>query len=134
MNFRYRLMQFMSGRYGTDMLNYAIMGLAFAVAFINLFIGSYILQLAVYALLGYGLFRILSRNISARRRENLWFTEKVNFLKKKRDFALQRKSDTLHVYKKCPSCKAVLRLPHRLGVHKTVCPRCGKEFTVKVKK
>ena len=134
MNFRYRLMQFMSGRYGTDMLSYVIVGAALAVSFLNIIIGSYILQLVVYALLGYGLFRILSRNIAARRRENLWFTEKLNFLKKKREFALQKKADTLHVYKKCPSCKAILRLPHRLGIHKTVCPRCNKEFTVKVKK
>lgn len=134
MNFRYRLMQFMSGRYGTDMLSYVIVGVALAVSFFNIIIGSYILQLVVYALLGYSLFRILSRNIAARRRENQWFNEKLNFIKKQKDFALQKKADTLHVYKKCPFCKAVLRLPHRLGVHKTVCPRCGKEFTVKVKK
>ena len=38
------------------------------------------------------------------------------------------------LWEKCPSCKAILRLPRRIGVHKTVCPKCGKEFTVRVRK
>lgn len=134
MNFRYRLMQFMSGRYGVDKLFYGIMGTAVFVAFLNLFIRHYFVQLIVYALIIYAVFRLLSRNFEARRRENRWFTEKLNFFKNKRDFYYRKKSDSLHVYKKCPACKAVLRLPHRVGVHKTVCPRCGREFTVKVKK
>ena len=134
MNFRYRLMQFMSGRYGTDKLFYGIVITAAVISFLNLIIRSYIIQLIVYALFIYALFRVLSRNFEARRRENSWFLDKVSFFNKQRDFYRQKQADTLHVYKKCPDCKAVLRLPHRLGVHKTVCPRCGREFTVKVKK
>ena len=64
----------------------------------------------------------------------MWVKEKLGFLKRKRDFYAQKKADKVHVYKKCPACGAVLRLPRRIGVHKTVCPKCGKEFTVKVKK
>lgn len=134
MNFRYRLMQFLSGRYGVDKLFYGIMGLAAAIAFLNLFIRQYFVQIVVYTLIFYALFRILSRNHEARIKENKWFIEKISFLKNKKDFYYRKKSDSLHVYKKCPTCKAVLRLPHRVGVHKTVCPRCGREFTVKVKK
>ena len=134
MNFRYRLMQFMSGRYGTDKLFYGIVGTAAVISFINLIIRSYVIQLVVYGLLFYSIFRMLSRNFEARKRENDWFLDKLNFIKKRRDFYRQKKADSLHVYKKCPACKAVLRLPHRLGMHKTVCPRCGREFTVKVKK
>lgn len=134
MNFRYRLMQFMSGRYGTDKLFYGILGLAAVIAFVNLVIRSYLLQLIVYGLFVYALFRVLSRNITARRRENDWFLSKVSFLKNRQEFYRRKKADSLHVYKKCPACKAVLRLPHRVGVHTTVCPRCNKEFTVKVRK
>ena len=134
MNFRYRLMQFMSGRYGTDMLFYVIIGTAAGISFLNLIIRSYAVQLLVYGLLFYAVFRMMSRNIEARRRENNWFCNKMNFFKKQRDFNRRKKADSLHIYKKCPFCKAILRLPHRLGVHKTVCPRCGKEFTVKVRK
>lgn len=134
MNFRYRLMQFMSGRYGTDKLFYGIMIFAAAIAFINLIVRSYPLQLVVYGLFAFAVFRMLSRNITARRKENQWFTEKVFTLKKRKEFYDRQKADSLHVYKKCPACKAVLRLPRRVGVHTTVCPRCNKEFTVKVRK
>ncbi len=134
MNFRYKLIQFMSGRYGSDNLNFALLILAAAVSVVNIFIRSLILQFVVYALIIYAFYRMLSRNIEARRRENRWFNNKVNFVKKRSELYNQRKNDKFHVYKKCPECKAILRLPHRIGTHTTVCPRCGKEFKVKVKK
>ena len=58
----------------------------------------------------------------------------LGVFRRKKDFNEQKRADKCHVYKKCPSCKAVLRLPKRPGVHKTVCPRCGREFTVRVRK
>ena len=127
-------MQFMSGRYGRDKLFDWLIGFAVVLSVFNLFLRSYPFQMLVYAVLGFALFRFMSRNFEARRRENTWFTEKLNFIKKRKEFYEQKKSDKFHIYRKCPACKAVLRLPHRIGVHKTVCPRCNKEFTVKVKK
>lgn len=134
MNFRYRLMQFLSGRYGNDMLSNTLFIIAFILAFVNLFVRSVILQLIVYAVIIYAFFRMLSRNTAARQKENIWFKNKIGFLKKQREFYNTKRADKLHIYKKCPMCKAVLRLPLRPGVHKTVCPRCSYEFTVKVKK
>ena len=134
MNFRYRLMQFMMGRYGTDKLNTVLFVIALILSFSNLFIRSIILQMLIYLIMVYGFFRMFSRNTQARRRENQWFAEKINFFKRKRDFYKQRKADKFHVYKKCPNCKAILRLPHRVGKHTTSCPKCGKEFKVKVRK
>lgn len=134
MGFRYRIMQFMSGRYGLDDMTYGLLAVGVVLSVINIFFRFTIFQLLVYAVMFYALFRILSRNIEARRRENMWFKEKMGIIKQKRDFYNKKKADKLHIYKKCPQCKAVLRLPHRIGVHKTVCPRCSKEFTVRVKK
>ena len=134
MNSRYRLMQFMYGRYGTDEFTYALFIFAAILSFVNIFLRSGILQLVVYALVTYALFRVLSRNLEARRRENRFFKEKIGFIKKQKEIYENRKNDKLHIYKKCPDCKAVLRLPHRIGTHTTVCPRCGKEFKVKVRK
>ena len=48
------------------------------------------------------------------------------------NIAKQRKADRDHVYKKCPNCRAVLRLPRRKGRHTTICPKCKKEFRVYV--
>lgn len=134
MNFRYRIMQFMSGRCGPDEIFFIVFAVSVVLSLINVFIRSIVLQLIVYALMGYCIFRLFSRNTVKRRRENNWFNDKIHFIKRRKEFIKQRRADKCHVYKKCPSCKAVLRLPHRLGVHKTVCPKCGREFTVKVKK
>lgn len=134
MNFRYRLMQFMSGRYGTDSLTNALLIFGAVVSFINIFIRSGIIQLLVYAVIIFAVFRVLSRNHEARRKENRFFNEKFNVYKSKMEMYRNQKNDKLHVYRKCPACKAVLKLPHRIGEHTTVCPRCGKEFKVKVRK
>ncbi|MBQ6825906.1 MAG: hypothetical protein IJP34_04530 [Clostridia bacterium] len=148
MNFRYKLMQFMAGRYGPDKLSYFLVVCSLIISFLNillrfiaisvsspvLLILGYVFQLLGYGILGYAFFRVLSRNIYARQKENAWFLNKTSFIKRRRDFINQKKADKSHIYRKCPKCKAVLRLPHRIGTHKTVCPRCSKEFTVRVKK
>ena len=132
MNFRYKLMQFMSGRNGVDGLFYAIFGVAAVLSIANCFIRSLVLQIIVYALVAFAFFRIMSRNIEARRRENQWFNKiKASFIKK-RNVYRQRRADYNHVYKKCPRCHAVLRLPRRKGKHMTVCPKCSNKFKVYV--
>ena len=134
MNFRYRFMQFMSGRYGADTLFYVIFGFACVLAFLNIFLHLWALQLIVYALCFYGLFRYLSRNTYARAAENRRFNEILNKVKRDSEIARQRKADAYHVYRKCPKCRAVLKLPRRVGKHKTVCPKCSHEFSVRVRK
>lgn len=39
-----------------------------------------------------------------------------------------------HVYRTCPVCKNVLRLPRVMGEHGVNCPACRGHFTVKIKK
>lgn len=130
MNFKYRLMQFMSGRYGVDSLFYVIFGVAAVLSIINCFIRSLILQIIVYAIVVFAFFRMMSRNIEARRRENQWFNKTKIMFVNKRNIRRQRKADYSHIYKKCPRCHAVLRLPRRKGKHTTVCPKCNKQFKV----
>ncbi len=132
MNFRYRLIQFMSGRYGVDGLFYAIFGVAAALSIANIFIRSLIIQIIVYSLMIFAFFRTMSRNIEARRRENQWFNKFKTWCIYKRNVHRRRKADYNHVYKKCPRCHAVLRLPRRKGKHTTVCPKCNKQFKVYV--
>ncbi len=134
MNFRYKLMQFMSGRYGIDRLFYILFAISAVLAFLNCFIHSIILQLVIYGITFYAFFRVLSRNTTARARENRTVTGFVGTLKKKSETARQRAADTTHIYKKCPKCRAVLRLPRRKGKHETVCPKCGNRFRVRVYK
>lgn len=134
MNFRYKLMQFMSGRYGVDSLFYVLFAASAILSIVNCFVKSLVLQFVVYAIIIYAFFRIMSRNIEARRKENQAFNILSVKLKEKQNIRRRRKADYTHVYKRCPNCHAVLRLPRRKGKHSTVCPKCSRQFTVRVYK
>lgn len=132
MNFRWRLIQFMSGRYGADALFYVLFTLSAALAFINIFVRSFAVQIIVYVIILIAILRVMSRNIEARSKENKAVIEALNKVRSVYDLRRQRKADYTHIYKKCPHCRATLRLPRKKGRHTTVCPRCNKEFSVRV--
>ncbi|MCQ2478638.1 MAG: hypothetical protein MJ091_05465 [Clostridia bacterium] len=132
MNFRYKLMQFMSGRNGLDRLFYLLFAVAAVIWLVNCFVRSIILQLIIDAILIYAFFRVLSKNVYARRKEETAVFSLVDKFMSKINTKKQQMADKTHIYKKCPYCKATLRLPRRKGKHKTVCPKCNKEFTVRV--
>ncbi len=128
-----RLYRFMYGRYGGDTLNkvliwvYAIWVIAFRI--VELFSSSVWVSLFYWvssaSLFFWIMFRMLSRNIYARRKENEAF---CGFFKLRRNKFRDRKT---HVYRKCSKCHAVLRLPKAKGKHFVVCPRCQNRFRVK---
>ena len=104
MNLRYKLMKFMSGRYGLDALFYVLFAISAVLVVVNMFVGSIILQLVIDAIMIYAFYRVLSRNIAARRRENLLVTGLAHEIKKRRSIRRQRRADYTHIYKKCPRC------------------------------
>ena len=53
----------------------------------------------------------------------------LSFFKRKKAQFRDRKT---HVYKKCPHCKATLRLPKKKGRHTVSCPKCRKRFETKI--
>ncbi len=133
MNFRYKLMRFMSGRYGIDIMFYALFVVAVALSVANIFIRSFVLQIIVDAVIVFALYRAFSRNVEARRRENRWAISWLQKIKRQQNLRRRRKMDYNHVYKKCPKCRAMLRLPRRVGKHKTICPKCNHAFSVRVR-
>ena len=134
--FKSKLYRFMYGRYGTygtDTLSKVLLWVYLAwlviCTIVELFVDSIWFSLAYWAvtlaLVFWMLFRIFSRNVVARRKENERF---CGFFKLRRNKFKDRKT---HVYRKCPKCKAVLRLPKAKGKHFVVCPRCKNRFEVK---
>ena len=121
------------GTYGTDTLNkvllWVYLGWIIVCAIIELFIDSpwftLFYWIVTMALVWWMLFRNFSKNVAARRKENERF---CGFFKLRKNKFKDRKT---HVYRKCPKCKAVLRLPKAKGKHAVVCPRCKERFTVK---
>ena len=140
MRFRDRLFRFMYGRNGFDKLGrflftiYLILVISqwiisiFVPPLVSLIMSSVIMLLAFYIF-----FRALSRNLVKRQAENykyIQFSTKI-----KTFFSLQKskfRDRKTHVYKKCPRCKAVLRLKKIKGKHRAVCPRCSNSFDVQV--
>ncbi|MBR5261944.1 MAG: hypothetical protein IKV47_07230 [Oscillospiraceae bacterium] len=133
-NFRNKLAAFFYGRYGYDQLGYALFGFYIAIVIINAFVGSLILSLLGLVSVGIMFFRVLSRNIYKRRAENERFLKlwrpTAAFFKLQWDRLREIKTNR---YRKCPDCKAVLRLPNKKGDHTVVCPRCRKRFDVRIR-
>ena len=131
--FTNKLAGFFYGRYGSDTLNkvltaiYLVWLIVFSV--VDIFVKSVIFSIIGWvvslAFFFTVMFRMMSRNIMARRRENDKF---CGFFKLRKNKFRDRKT---HVYRKCKSCKAVLRLPKAKGKHFVVCPKCKSRFEVR---
>ena len=127
---RNKLYRFMYGRNGYDTISKTLLWIYFVIAVsyivLSLFIVSALFYLLYFlistSLVIYILWRVMSRNVLKRRAENQKFCA---FFKLKQNKWRDRKT---HVYRKCPSCKAVLRLPKSRGKHTVLCPRCKNRF------
>ena len=117
---------FMTGRYGTDKLNMALLVAALVLCFVptvltllGLFIPllNLLLALGSYALTGYAIFRCLSRNTYKRYEENRRYLRLVERLK-----------DRQHKYFDCPRCRQPVRVPRGKGKISITCPKCKEKF------
>lgn len=123
----------MSGRYGTlDSLNLTLMFLYLLFAFIQLFARSAVLYvLAMLPLLAF-LFRMLSRNLAARQRDNEKFLELSTPVRKiLRKYSRRLRDRKIYRYYSCPSCHHELRVPKGRGKIQITCPHCHHQFEAK---
>ncbi len=141
---RNAIARFMYGRYGNDSLSQALTVAAFILLFLSTVFNllgysrpvfavlSIVCYVLTFGLMVWSICRTLSRNIPARRRElSAWrrFTSKL-----RRKPKVRLPADTAdHIFRACPKCRSVLRLPRQPGKHQAKCPRCGERFEVKVK-
>ena len=130
-----RLYNFFYGRYGTDELYQFNLIVYLILLFINIFFNSMILFAIELILITFTFYRVLSRNVKRRTKENKFYLKIKNnifnqFILMKRKW----KDRNTHMYKKCIHCKTVLRLPLKKGVHIVKCPNCKKRFEVKCRR
>ncbi len=120
-----KLQQFMAGRYGSDRFSLflSVTGVIFA------FLGNFKTLRALYfvglAIIIYGLFRSLSKNYEARRKELNWYLRMSE--KPRAEIRLlgnKIRDRKTHKYFKCKSCKTVLRVPKGRGKIEVTCPKC----------
>lgn len=128
MNF---LQRFMYGRYGTDQLGFALMGVYMVCYLLSAFTRIGLLSLLGLICLAFALFRLLSRNIPRRRAENDKFLEIVRPIIRQYNISKCRRQDKEHCYFKCPSCGQQLRVPKGKGRISITCRSCGASFEKK---
>ena len=115
------MQRFMMGRYGTDKLNIAILVTGLILSVLSVFVRHPWLDLSFmllsYGLMGWALFRILSRNTYKRYRENRRYL-----------MLLERIKDREHRYYDCPRCHQQTRVPRGKGKISITCPKCKEKF------
>lgn len=111
--------RFMQGRYGTDKLNTAILvaGVICCVLAMLIPVIGALLTLLSYVLMGWAIFRMLSRNTYKRYQENRKYLRLV-----------ERFKDRDHKYFDCPRCRQPVRVPRGKGKISITCPKCGEKF------
>ena len=116
----------MEGRNGPDSLGLTVLVVSLIMSFIPFF------NLLSLAGLGYGLFRMLSRNIGQRQAENKAFLEKTENLRRRTaQWTARVKNRKEYKYHRCTKCHTLIRLKRGQGERHLKCPRCGQEYTIK---
>lgn len=121
----------MQGRYGGDQLNLFLVFSSVAIQIVGLFLPVWFTLIGWIPLV-WALFRMFSRNIAARREENMrflrmayavrtWFARLRTRMKEGREYR----------YYRCPECRQKVRVPRNLGKIKITCPKCGAKFEKK---
>ncbi|HWQ51911.1 MAG TPA: hypothetical protein VN369_08940 [Terriglobales bacterium] len=125
------LNNFMRGRNGTDDLYKFLFWVYMGLFAVNLALKIDYLDFLQWAIIFALFFRMLSKDLPRRRAENAAYKEM-------RDKVLGRfrvgKSGYANkegfIYRRCPNCGTMLRLPRRSGRHLVRCPKCGERFEV----
>lgn len=147
-----KIREFMRGRYGFDTLFFAITALCLLIVLLCRIFLYKISFLSVDGILGVtgvimiaAFYRVFSRNIAKRQRENIKFTLWLGKLVKKKgalesytthsqqkpkSFQKKQKSEkssakgSAHGYGCCVKCGEKLQLPTNAGLHMVICPKC----------
>lgn len=117
------------GRYGSDSLNMLISILSLIILFVSMLTGWTALYALSLALIAYSFYRMFSKNIYKRSRENQVYLRQRGKIIQRFSVIKQRFSQRkTHHYYKCPSCRKQLRVPKGRGRVAITCPQCRTSF------
>ena len=123
---------FMTGRRGMDELCRFLLAAVVVLIVLSWVTGGVlrsVLGLAEIAALVWCYVRAFSRNIPKRRAENEWYLARRDsfraWLRSLKERWQQRKD---YCFFRCPSCRALLRVPKNRGRLQLTCRKCGNRF------
>ncbi len=121
------LRRFMWGRYGTDQLNSFLMVTAVILCVISwilckisvfgVYVTGLVLEVVAWVVLALVIFRMLSKKLDVRRRENQRFLNRTAAIR-----------DRQNRYFRCPQCGQTVRVPRGRGKICIKCPKCSEKF------
>jgi predicted membrane protein len=124
-----RFREFMYGRYGFDQLSRALVVVSLLLSIFTIFIKASWLTLLLSIPLIYVFYRMMSKDIQRRTKENMAYCRIADSMKKRLTNLKQSLVGTkTHVYYKCPKCKQTIRVPRGKGKICITCPKCKAEF------
>lgn len=124
-----RMVDWARGRNGADELSSACTNVAVLLVVIDLFAHTTVLSVIALVMLGYSWFRITSKDVMARGRENsrvmsaagpvvAFLANPVAYVREVKDY----------VHLTCPSCGQRVRIPRGKGKVRITCPKCHTRF------
>lgn len=127
-----KLAEWLRGRQGPDDLAVFSVNLAIVIVLVNVFARTGWLGWVALVLVAYSMFRIQSKNLGARARENGAF---LKALGPARPWIQNPRAawSELRAYRhvRCTSCKQRVRVPRGKGRLRVTCPRCKSKFEVR---
>ena len=122
----------MRGRYGSDELNNLLNAIVLVLLIINIFAQQTWLLLIALALVVCVGWRIMSKNVEARRNENELFLDHAGrFRPWLRNHSAALTEARTYKHAVCPDCGQKVRVPRGKGKLRVTCPKCHKKFEVK---
>jgi len=131
-DFNRRAAEWLSSRNGADAAANVAAFLAIVLYIVGFVTGASPVIWAALALLVYALFRMMSKDVARRSRENakfleamgpfgIWFSDPTAAWREQRSYK----------HFACPNCKQRIRIPRGKGKIRVTCPRCHQKFEAK---
>lgn len=130
--FQERLRKIFQGRNGPDGFGRFILLLSVLLSLIQIFYKSRVFYVLSWLLFIYVFFRMFSKNVWKRQKENQQFYQWFSPVIQKYTLWIQKiKNRRTYRYLKCPKCKQEIRVPKGKGKIRIHCPKCKEIFESK---
>lgn len=129
---REKIARFMYGRNGIDQFSRFLVYAALVCVLLDILVsGGFFYGIGI-VLFAYSYFRAFSKNLDKRRAENSKFCQmQYKVTSAFRDWKERRRQSKDYAFFRCPSCKAMLRVPRGKGRIRVTCRKCGNSFEKK---
>lgn len=126
---RDKLIRFMYGRNGVDQFSRFLIYAALICILLDILLGGGIFYGIGLVLMVYSYFRVFSKNLTKRRAENAkYYQLQSRFTGGFRNWRERQKQRKDYCFFRCPSCRAMLRVPRGKGKIRVTCRKCGNNF------